>query len=79
VAWPAAIGFAVIWLAVAALARYSSLAALIASALTPVLLWSLDRHPEAVLFALLAAMIWVMHRANIKRLLRGTEPKIGKT
>jgi glycerol-3-phosphate acyltransferase PlsY len=76
-AWPTAIGFGVVWLVVAALTRYSSLAALIASALTPILLWILGRLSEAVLFGLLTLMTWIMHRANIERLLQGTEAKIG--
>jgi acyl phosphate:glycerol-3-phosphate acyltransferase len=78
-AWPAAIAFCLIWLAVAALTRYSSLAALIASAGTPVLLWIFGKAPEAELFALLTMLTWVMHRANIARLVQGTEGKIGKT
>jgi glycerol-3-phosphate acyltransferase PlsY len=78
-AWPAAIAFGLIWLAVAALTRYSSLAALIASAATPVLLWSFGKGTEAELFALLTMLTWIMHRANIARLLQGTEGKIGKT
>src|SRR5712692_10699220 len=78
-AWPAAIAFGLIWLAVAALTRYSSLAALIASAATPVLLWALGKPIEAALFALLTMLTWIMHRANIARLLQGTEGKIGKT
>jgi glycerol-3-phosphate acyltransferase PlsY len=77
-AWPAAIGFGVIWLGTAALTRYSSLAALVASAATPVLLWSLGRLPEAVLFALLTLVTWARHHANIARLLHGTESRIGK-
>jgi acyl phosphate:glycerol-3-phosphate acyltransferase len=77
-AWPAAIAFGVIWLGIAALTRYSSLAALVASAATPVLLWSLGRRPEAVLFALLTLITWARHHANIARLLQGTEPRIGK-
>jgi acyl phosphate:glycerol-3-phosphate acyltransferase len=78
-AWPGAVGFGVVWLMVAALTRYSSLAALVASAVTPVLLWSLGQRPEAALFALLTLITWIMHRANIERLLRGTEAKIGKS
>jgi glycerol-3-phosphate acyltransferase PlsY len=78
-AWPAAIAFGLIWLAVAALTRYSSLAALIASAATPVLLWILGKTTEAELFALLTMLTWIMHRANIARLVQGTEGKIGKT
>jgi glycerol-3-phosphate acyltransferase PlsY len=76
-AWPAALGFCAIWLIVAAATRYSSLAALIASAATPALLWWLGRAEEAALFAALAALLWVMHRANIARLVAGTEGKIG--
>jgi glycerol-3-phosphate acyltransferase PlsY len=77
-AWPAAIAFCLIWLAVAALTRYSSLAALVASAATPFALWMLDKLPEAALFALLTVLLWIMHRANIARLVNGTEGKIGK-
>ena len=75
--WPAAIIFCAIWLAVAAASRYSSLAALIASALTPLGLWLLGRADVAALFLLLTALLWVMHRANIARLLDGSEGKIG--
>jgi glycerol-3-phosphate acyltransferase PlsY len=78
-AWPAAVAFCLIWLAVAALTRYSSLAALIASAATPVPLWIFGKATEAELFALLAMLTWIMHRANIARLVQGTEGKIGKT
>ena len=76
-AWPVALGFGAIWLAVAAVSRYSSLSALIASAATPVLLWGFGYAHEAALFALLAALLWVMHRANIRRLMAGEEGKIG--
>jgi glycerol-3-phosphate acyltransferase PlsY len=77
-AWPAAIAFCLIWLAVAALTRYSSLAALVASAATPFALWMLDRLPEAALFGALTVLLWIMHRSNIARLISGTEGKIGK-
>jgi acyl phosphate:glycerol-3-phosphate acyltransferase len=77
-AWPIAIGFCLIWLAVAAITRYSSLAALVASAATPSALWLLGYWPEPVLFALLSLLLWIMHRANIARLMNGTEGKIGK-
>jgi acyl phosphate:glycerol-3-phosphate acyltransferase len=76
-AWPAALGFCAVWLAVAAATRYSSLAALIAAAVTPMLLWYLAGPRDAAMFALLAALLWIMHRANIARLLAGTEGKIG--
>jgi acyl phosphate:glycerol-3-phosphate acyltransferase len=76
-AWPVALGFCVIWLVVAAVTRYSSLSALIASAATPVMLWSFGDARDAWLFAALAALLWVMHRPNIVRLLAGSEGKIG--
>jgi glycerol-3-phosphate acyltransferase PlsY len=76
-AWPAALGFCAAWLAVAAATRYSSLSALIASAVAPALVWYFGLPREAALLALLAALLWVRHRANIGRLLAGTEGKIG--
>ena len=77
-AWPIALVFCLIWLAVAALTRYSSLSALVASALTPLLLWFTGASREAVVLLLLTALLWFMHRANIARLLNGTEGKIGR-
>ena len=79
VAWQAALVFVVVWLAVAALTRYSSAAALAASVLAPLMfyLW-LGRPYAGLVFALLAALLWVKHRANIERLLKGNETKIGQ-
>jgi glycerol-3-phosphate acyltransferase PlsY len=75
--WPAALVFCAIWLGVAFITRYSSLAALVASAvIPPMLLWS-GYLPLAALFAILSALLWYMHRANIQRLRDGTEGKIG--
>jgi glycerol-3-phosphate acyltransferase PlsY len=76
-AWPAALGFCAVWLVVAFATRYSSLSALVASAGTPAMLWASGEPHEALLFAALAAMLWVMHRTNIARLMAGTEGKIG--
>jgi len=75
--WVALLGFCVIWLAIAAVTRYSSLAALLASAATPVVLWWHGDLSEAKLFLLLSALLWIMHRANIARLASGSETKIG--
>jgi len=75
--WPAAIVFCLTWLAVAALTRYSSLAALVASAATPVFVWVCGDAAEAALFGLLSILLWIMHRGNIDRLLHGSESKIG--
>jgi glycerol-3-phosphate acyltransferase PlsY len=75
--WPAALIFCGIWIVIAVVSRYSSLAALIASAITPLSLWLLDQPSAAALFLLLSALLWIMHRANIARLLKGTEGRIG--
>jgi acyl phosphate:glycerol-3-phosphate acyltransferase len=77
-AWPAALAFGVIWALVAALTRYSSLAALVAGAATPVILWFNKDLQEAQVFLLLTVMIFITHRANIARLIKGTEGKIGQ-
>ena len=77
-AWPVGLAAAATWLVVAALFRISSLAGLTAAALGPVWALVLGR-PEAVLIALLlGALIFERHRANIRRLFRGEEPKIGR-
>lgn len=77
VAWPPALGFAAVWIAVAAITRFSSLAALVASACVPALLW-LWGDPKAVwLYVLMTILVWLMHRQNIARLIAGSEGKIG--
>jgi acyl phosphate:glycerol-3-phosphate acyltransferase len=75
----AALAFGVIWLGTAAATRYSSAAGLLASALTPVLLWWLGERQIAELFVLLTVLLWWKHRENIRRLLSGTESRIGKS
>ena len=76
-AWPVVAGYGAVWLAVAYLTRYSSAAALIACTATPLLLWTFGYAEPAALFAVLAVVVWITHRANIARLMAGTEPKIG--
>ena len=74
-----ALVFAAIWLSLAYLFRYSSLSALVASALTPLLLWLWAGMPKAALvMAGLTVLLWIMHRENIARLLSGREGKIGQ-
>ena len=77
-AWPCVLVFCGVWLAVVGLTRYSSLAALIASAVTLLTLWSIGAWPEAQLFALITLLLWFKHRANIARLIKGSEDKIGQ-
>jgi glycerol-3-phosphate acyltransferase PlsY len=77
-AWPGALVFALVWLGTAAITRYSSGAALAASAATPIALWLMGRSQPAELFAALAVMLWFRHKVNIERLMAGTESKIGR-
>lgn len=65
------------WLAVAVLFRRSSLAALVAAAATPIWLALLGLTPAFTLAFCLALLIWFRHAGNIRRLMDGTEPKIG--
>jgi acyl phosphate:glycerol-3-phosphate acyltransferase len=76
--WPAMVAAALIWIGTAALTRYSSLSALVAAAATPVVLLASGKPHEALVFLVLAAIVWIKHRPNIARLLDGTEGRIGR-
>ena len=75
--WPAAIVFCAIWLSTALTSRYSSLAALVASFVTPIFLWWFGHPALASLFALMTLVLFYTHRENIRRLQAGTEGRIG--
>jgi len=82
--WPLGLMAAAIWLIVAFTLRWSSLAALVASALTPLLAISPIagaglplEQPMFLLTLLTAVLIWYRHGENIARLRSGTEPRIG--
>lgn len=77
IAWPVALGAAVVWLAVAVLARISSFAALAACAAAPVIAWFVADIGVVYLSFTMAVLIYARHHANIRRLLDGTEPRIG--
>ena len=66
------------WLVVAGLFRYSSLAALLAFALAPVFAWFIATRQLAGVALLLAVLVWVRHHQNIRRLVTGEEPRIGR-
>ncbi len=66
-----------VWLVAAGLFRYSSLSALLAFAAAPVLAWFLEGPDLSVAAGILCLLCWYRHSANIKRLISGTEPKIG--
>lgn len=67
-----------LWLVSALITRISSLSALVAAVLAPLAAWALGHHEVIALAILLALVILERHKANISRLLAGTEPKIGK-
>lgn len=73
----AALSFIVVWMLVAYATRYSSLAALAASAAAPVVLFLLGAPATGWLFILLALLLWERHRDNIVRLMHGRESRIG--
>jgi len=77
--WPAALAFCVVWLLVAVSTRYSSLAALVASAATVGALVVTGKWPLAVLFFLLTVLLYVRHATNIQRLVNGEETRIGES
>lgn len=76
-AWQVALIFAAVWLLVAIVFRYSSLAALCAAVAVPGALWFLATPQLAGLFAVMSVILFIKHRANIQRLASGTEGRIG--
>ncbi|TYB88448.1 glycerol-3-phosphate 1-O-acyltransferase PlsY [Oceaniovalibus sp. ACAM 378] len=76
-AFPVGLAACAIWAAVAAAFRFSSLAALAAAGLSPVIAMMLGNGRYSLLLAALAVLIFLRHAANIARLRAGTEPRIG--
>ncbi len=76
-AWPLAVVFAVLWLAVAKFGRISSLAAIVATIAVPIAAWIWGERDLAIVTTLMSAVVLVKHRANIERLIAGEEPRIG--
>lgn len=87
--FPVGLAACITWLVIAAVTRYSSVAALLALAAAPLyalylpLLWaggaeSIGDRQIAVFAAILAILVWIKHHSNIRRLLSGTETKIGR-
>jgi glycerol-3-phosphate acyltransferase PlsY len=75
--WPVGALLAATWLVAAFIWRISSLAALIAAAMSGVYMLLLGKPAYAVLMVVLTVLIFIMHRENIARLLKGEEPRIG--
>jgi glycerol-3-phosphate acyltransferase PlsY len=75
--WPSMLITIAVWIGTAAISRYSSLSALLATAAAPLILLLFGRPETAILVTILSVTVWVRHRANLKRLLAGTEARIG--
>jgi glycerol-3-phosphate acyltransferase PlsY len=75
--WPSMAIAAAVWLGTAAVTRYSSLSALIASVAAPIALFAFGQREAAAVCLVLTLLIWTRHRANLKRLLAGEESRIG--
>ena len=77
-AWPAGLAAGAVWLAMARLTKMSSAGALSAFALAPLFAWAFAGPEIALLILLVTALIFIRHDKNIRRLLAGTEPRIGQ-
>ncbi len=75
--WPAGVVFAAAWLGVAIASRYSSLAALVASVTVPIVMLVTGKPEWALMTAAITIVLWLRHMGNIRRLLDGTESRIG--
>ena len=77
-AWPVGLLCCATWLATARLTGISSVSALVASLAATPFLWFLGPRSMILLALALAALVWIRHRANIQRLVAGTEPRISR-
>jgi len=78
VAWPVGVAAGLVWLVMARLVRISSLAALASFAAAPVAAWFLADSGVVYLSFTIGVLVYARHHANIRRLLAGTEPRIGQ-
>ncbi|WP_428489630.1 glycerol-3-phosphate 1-O-acyltransferase PlsY [Rhodopila sp.] len=77
-AWPVGLAACAVWLVVAAIARLSSLASLVALASAPLVGLILKDFSVVKLALTIAVLVFVRHQTNIRRLIAGTEPRIGR-
>jgi glycerol-3-phosphate acyltransferase PlsY len=77
--WPLGLIFITVWIVMAGLFRISSLSALTASLLSPVAAWGVGRSDLILPAAIMGVAVFITHRANIARILKGGEPRIGKS
>ena len=76
-AWPVGLSAGAVWLVIAALTRFSSVAALVSFALAPFIAFLLADAPVVKIALVIAVLVFVRHHTNIRRLLAGSEPRIG--
>jgi glycerol-3-phosphate acyltransferase PlsY len=77
-AWPVFLICAAIWAVMIALTRISSVSSLTATLASPIVAWLMGRDDLVVTFIAVAVVVFFQHRANIGRLMRGEEPRVGK-
>lgn len=77
--WIVALATALVWLAIALSFRISSLSTLVAVAAAPLATWYVLGGLNALIVLVITVLVWQRHHQNIGRLLRGEEPKIGKS
>ncbi|MEM1409282.1 MAG: glycerol-3-phosphate 1-O-acyltransferase PlsY [Pseudomonadota bacterium] len=75
--WLGLVAAAAAWLLTVAISRQSSLGALVAAAFTPIVFFATGKVTLGLGITLMSFVVFLRHRANIERLIRGTEPKIG--
>jgi glycerol-3-phosphate acyltransferase PlsY len=76
-AWPVGLAAGALWLVLAGLVRFSSLAALVSFAAAPILAALLADSSVVKLALAITVLVFIRHHANVRRLLAGTEPRIG--
>lgn len=76
-AWPIGAAYALVWLAMLAVTRISSLSGMAAAVAAPIAAAALGRLELVPVLAAIAFTVLILHRANIARLRAGTEPKVG--
>jgi acyl phosphate:glycerol-3-phosphate acyltransferase len=76
--WPLGLGYGIVWIATALITRISSVAGLAAAAAAPMLAWGAGQWDYVPMLTAVTVIAFIKHRANISRLIAGTEPKIGQ-
>jgi glycerol-3-phosphate acyltransferase PlsY len=77
--WPVALLGLGTWLVAAVITRISSLSALVAAVATPIYMFLFHQRDYAIVTVVIALVVLIAHRENIRRLLRGEEPRFGRS